>query len=49
MRLPEVRNHLYELGWIPVGSTQEEFRNTIRMESRYWTQLIKDAGIKPLD
>jgi tripartite-type tricarboxylate transporter receptor subunit TctC len=49
MRLPDVRNHLYELGWIPVGSTQAEFRDVIRTESQYWAQLIKDAGIKPLD
>lgn len=49
MRLPDVRNQLHELGWIPVGSTQAEFRETISAESHYWAQLIKDAGIKPLD
>jgi tripartite-type tricarboxylate transporter receptor subunit TctC len=49
MRLPEVRNQLHDLGWIPVGSTQSEFRDSIGAESRYWAQLIKDAGIPPLD
>jgi tripartite-type tricarboxylate transporter receptor subunit TctC len=49
MSLPDVRSQLLELGWIPVGSTQAEFRDIIRMDSRYWAQLIKDAGIKPLD
>jgi tripartite-type tricarboxylate transporter receptor subunit TctC len=49
MRLSDVQSRFSEFGWVPVGSTQAEFRDLIRMDSRYWAQLIKDAGIGPLD
>jgi tripartite-type tricarboxylate transporter receptor subunit TctC len=49
MNLSEVRSRLHEQGWVAVGSSQAEFRNVITTESRYWAQLIKDAGIKHVE
>jgi tripartite-type tricarboxylate transporter receptor subunit TctC len=49
MKLPDVQSRFYEFGWVPVGSTQAEFRDLIRTESAYWARLIRDTGIKPLD
>jgi tripartite-type tricarboxylate transporter receptor subunit TctC len=49
MALPDVRKRFFALGWVPVGGTQAEFTALIKAETDYWAQLIKDAGIRPID
>jgi tripartite-type tricarboxylate transporter receptor subunit TctC len=49
MTLPELRDRFAELGLVPIGSTQSEFREAIAEETRRWTDLIRDANLPPLD
>ena len=43
---PDVRTRFSEVGFEPVGSSQEEFAAQIRAEIPKWGKVIKDAGIK---
>ncbi len=38
---------LIEIGYIPVGSSREEFRTRIEAEIDKWTRIIQTANIKP--
>jgi tripartite-type tricarboxylate transporter receptor subunit TctC len=43
---PDVRAKFADLGFEPVGNTQEEFAAQIRSEIPKWGKVIKDANIK---
>jgi tripartite-type tricarboxylate transporter receptor subunit TctC len=45
MALPEVKDKLAGMGFDPVASTPEEFRNWMKRELGRWTQVIRDAKI----
>ena len=49
MHSPDVRARLIGLGEIPEGSTQSQFDHVIKAETLYWGQLIKDAGMTPIE
>jgi tripartite-type tricarboxylate transporter receptor subunit TctC len=38
---------LVEIGYLPVGSSPEEFRVRIETEIDKWTRIIQTANIKP--
>lgn len=46
-RDPEVKRQLADLGLEPVGDTPEQFAQSIRTDLAKWTQVVKQAGIKP--
>jgi tripartite-type tricarboxylate transporter receptor subunit TctC len=46
-RDPEVKRQLADLGLEPVGDTPEQFAQSIRTDLDKWTQVVKQAGIKP--
>ena len=43
--LPEERERLANLGFVPVGSTPEQFVDLIAMEIFRWTQVVRDTVI----
>src|SRR5579862_4372404 len=43
---PAVRNHLVELGSIPMAMSSAEYRKLIADENAKWSKVIKFAGIK---
>ena len=43
---PDMRARFADLGFEPVGNSQEEFAAQIRAEIPKWGKVIKDAGIK---
>ncbi|MGE8630895.1 tripartite tricarboxylate transporter substrate binding protein [Achromobacter denitrificans] len=46
-RDPEVKRQLADLGLEPVGDTPEQFAQSIRTDLDKWSQVVKQAGIKP--
>lgn len=46
MHIPEVRKHLVDLGYDPIGSSPEEYDRVIRSEMEKWGKLIRETGIK---
>ncbi|HWL31839.1 MAG TPA: tripartite tricarboxylate transporter substrate binding protein [Xanthobacteraceae bacterium] len=44
---PKVRKAMETRGFIPVGSTPAEYRDTIKKEAVQWQKVIKDGNIKP--
>ena len=46
-RDPEVKRQLADLGLEPVGDTPEQFAQSIRSDLDKWSQVVKQAGIKP--
>jgi tripartite-type tricarboxylate transporter receptor subunit TctC len=44
---PEVRAHLLELGFEPLGSSPDAFAAQVRNDLAKWGKLIKDNNIKP--
>lgn len=47
VRSPHLQANWSKLGVIPVGNTQEEFKEKIREDTNKWGKLIRDAAIKP--
>src|SRR5581483_8759363 len=46
LRLPEVRQKLFEQTADPVGSTPEELQRIVKAELKRWAEVIARAGIK---
>ena len=46
LRRPEVREQLQKGGFEPVASTPEHFATYLHSETRVWSKVVKDAGIK---
>jgi tripartite-type tricarboxylate transporter receptor subunit TctC len=49
MASPDVRDKLEAIGILPLGNTPAEFAAVIMAETPYWAQVIKDAGIRPIE
>ena len=47
VRAGPLHQKLVELGFVPVGSTAEEFRTRIRQEIEKWAAVVKAGNIKP--
>ncbi len=43
---PDIRARLAAFGFVPVGSTPEEFGAQIKSDIDTWTAVVRDAGIK---
>lgn len=46
IRMPDVASKLQELGFRPIGGSQEEYRVNIKTESERWAAVIKATGVK---
>lgn len=46
LNTPEARARLEGLGYAPAGLTPAQFTTVMQTETKRWTKLIKDAGIK---
>ncbi len=46
LKTPDARARLETLGYAPAGLTPAEFTVLMQAETKRWTKLIKDAGIK---
>lgn len=46
LALPDVKQRLDSLGFMPVGSTSEAFAAQIRSDLETWSQVVKDLGMK---
>ena len=46
VKSPAVRDRLFGQGLETLGSTPQEFAQTIRVESQMYAKLIKEAGVK---
>jgi hypothetical protein len=44
-----MRKPVIDLGDVPLSRTQTEFADLIRAEKPFWTRVIRDAGIKPIE
>jgi tripartite-type tricarboxylate transporter receptor subunit TctC len=49
MTAPDMRKRVVDLGDVPLSSTPREFAELIRAEKPFWTRVIRDAGIKPIE
>jgi tripartite-type tricarboxylate transporter receptor subunit TctC len=49
MALPDVRKKLLDIGIVPRTSTSAELAAMIATETPYWSRVLKDAGIKPIE
>lgn len=47
LALPEVRENVEQQGFVPAGSTPEEFTAYIQAKIVEWSKLLKESGIKP--
>jgi tripartite-type tricarboxylate transporter receptor subunit TctC len=47
VRTDPLRARLLELGYVPIGSTAEEFRARIAADIAKWSRIVEAAGIKP--
>ena len=47
VRTDPLRARLVELGYLPIGSTAEEFRARIAADIAKWSRIVEAAGIKP--
>ena len=45
--LPDVRDRLLALGFVPGGNTPEEFTAYVQSEMTKWEKVFKELGIKP--
>ena len=43
---PEVQERLLASGFEPLGGTPQKFSDYLRAETRKWTKLVRDAGIR---
>jgi tripartite-type tricarboxylate transporter receptor subunit TctC len=46
LTLPEVKEKLNQLAFVPVGDTREQFAAFIRAEIAKWSRVAKDSGVK---
>src|SRR5258708_4643796 len=46
VRTDPLRSRLLELGYLPIGSTAQEFRARIAADIAKWSRIIDAAGIK---
>jgi tripartite-type tricarboxylate transporter receptor subunit TctC len=46
IRMPDVVSKLQELGFTPIGGSQEDYRLNIKTESERWAVVIKATGVK---
>ncbi|TFZ01241.1 Bug family tripartite tricarboxylate transporter substrate binding protein [Ramlibacter rhizophilus] len=46
LRLPEVRQRLFEQGWQPVGTAPEGLTNRIAADTKVWNDVITKANVK---
>lgn len=44
---PDIKHTVIEMGLVPVGSTPEEYAQTIARDFPRWKQLIQETGVKP--
>lgn len=44
--LPEVKDQLDSIGFVPVANTPDEFAAVIKMESERWAKVIRAANLK---
>jgi tripartite-type tricarboxylate transporter receptor subunit TctC len=49
MALPEVQKRFTEIGLAPIGSTPSEFDEVIQREKIFWSKLIEEVGLKPIN
>jgi tripartite-type tricarboxylate transporter receptor subunit TctC len=49
VHLPDVAEKLRAIGYVPVGSTPEEFAALIKSDIAKWEKVIRDAGIKKIE
>jgi tripartite-type tricarboxylate transporter receptor subunit TctC len=49
MSLPDVRRRLFDLGLEPRSSTPKELADMIKAETPYWANIIKNAGLTPIE
>jgi tripartite-type tricarboxylate transporter receptor subunit TctC len=49
VHLPDVAAKLRAIGYVPVGSTPEEFAALIKSDIAKWEKVIRDAGIKNIE
>ncbi len=47
VRTDPLRSRLIELGYLPIGSTAEEFRTRIGADIAKWSRIVEAAGTKP--
>ena len=43
---PEVQERLLASGFEPLGGTPQKFADYLRAETRKWTKVVRDAGIR---
>jgi tripartite-type tricarboxylate transporter receptor subunit TctC len=46
MALPAMKEQLAPLGYTPIASTPDEFRNQIKNDLQSWAEVMRDANIK---
>lgn len=46
LHAPAVKDHLIQLGAVPIGSSPAEFERTIRADADKWAPIIRAAGIR---
>jgi tripartite-type tricarboxylate transporter receptor subunit TctC len=46
LQMPDVRDKLIAMGYVPVGNTPEQYERFIRAEITKWAKVIKEAGIQ---
>jgi tripartite-type tricarboxylate transporter receptor subunit TctC len=44
--LPEVKEHLDAIGFVPVANTPDEFAATIKAETARWAEVIRASNLK---
>jgi hypothetical protein len=49
VNLPDVKEKLRAIGYVPVGSTPEEFAALIKTDIAKWEKVIREAGIKKIE
>ena len=49
VNLPDVKERLRAIGYVPVGSTPEEFAALIKSDIAKWEKVIREAGIKKIE
>jgi tripartite-type tricarboxylate transporter receptor subunit TctC len=46
LKLPEIRERMFDLGLDPVGGSAESFGEFVREDIARWAKVIKEAGVK---
>ena len=44
--LPEIRERLTQLGFVPIASTPEEFGARLKVEFEKWGKVVRDAKLR---